>query len=39
MIRQIIKEFSEDLKDIINIFKETQVDNNKNKVERAKNVK
>ena len=39
MIRQIIKEFSEDLKDIINIFKETQIDNNKNKVERAKNVK
>ena len=39
MIGQIIKEFSEDLKDIINIFKKSQVNNNKNKVERAKNGK
>lgn len=39
MLMQIIKELFEDLKDINNIFKESQVDNNKNKVERAKNVK
>ena len=39
MLMQIIKELFEDLKDINNIFKESQVVNNKNKVERAKNVK